>query len=85
MKERNCTLYSMRRAGKSFDFVSKVLQLDEPCTVAVIYKHDPQIRYMKEYIEDNLPYGVEVKWIKHDEIVSPSEMLKKKVFGDKYE
>lgn len=72
MKERNCTLYSIRRAGKSFNFVSKILQLEGPCTVAVIYKHDSQIRYMKEYIEDNLPYGVKIKWIKYNEVRPPS-------------
>lgn len=72
MKERNCTLDSVRRAGKSFNFVSKILQLKEPCTIAVIYKHDPQIRYMKEYIEDNLLYGVKIRWIKYDEVRSPS-------------
>lgn len=72
MKERNCTLESTRRTGKSFAFVSKILSLEGPCTVAVIYKHDPQIRYMKEYIEDNLPYGVEIKWIHYDEVRPPS-------------
>ena len=72
MKERNSTLTSIQRVGKSFDFVSKILSLDTPCTVAVIYKHNSQIRYMKEYIEDNLPYGVEIKWIHYDEVRPPS-------------
>lgn len=77
MKERECTLYSIQRVGKSFNFVSKILQLEGPCTVAVIYKHDPQIRYMKKYIEDNLPYGVKIKWIKYNEVypLSLKEMI----------
>lgn len=72
MKDKNCTIYSIRRVGKTFNFVSKILKLEEPYTVVVIYKNDPQIRYMKKYIKDNLPFGVKIKWIKYDEVRPPS-------------
>ena len=61
------SIHCIKRTGKSFGLLFDILSLDAPCSVAIVYRDKEYARYIDDFLQEHLPYGIEYKLIHVDE------------------
>ena len=65
MNYQKTSIYCTKRTGKSIGLLFDVVtNIDEPCTIGIVYKNQEDAERINIFLNEYLPVGVEYKLIK---------------------